>query len=163
VVFGAGHIGTALAPMAMAAGFSVTVVDDRPGFPDPRSFPEGVRLVSAGYGEAMEGVRFSERSCYVVVVTHAHEKDTEVMDACLEKPWRYLGMIGSKAKVARVVKTLATGPERRERLERVRAPIGLALGGRSPGEIAVSILAELVMVKHGREQVAPLRILGGNH
>jgi len=155
-VFGAGHIGIALAPIAEAAGFRVTVLDDRPGFPDPARFPRTVRLVHQPLPAAVSSLPFDETT-YIVIVTHGHEQDEAVLAACLSKPWRYLGMIGSRAKVARVFKSLGTDETKRKRLEDVRAPIGLDTGGRSPGEIAVSIAAELLAVRYGRSGAIPLR------
>jgi xanthine dehydrogenase accessory factor len=155
-VFGGGHIGIALAPIAEAAGFRVTVIDDRPGFPDPARFPGTVRLVRGALPEAVDPLPF-DASTFVVIVTHAHEKDEVVLAACLGRPWRYLGMIGSRAKVARLFRSLGTDEASRKRLEEVRAPIGLDVGGRSPGEIAVSIAAELLAVRYGRGEVMTMR------
>lgn len=152
-IFGGGHIARALAPMALSASFSVTVLDDREGFPDPSLFPAGVGLVSAKYSGFFERSPFDADRSYVVIVTHGHDRDTEVLDACLELPTRYVGMIGSRAKVSRVFKVVGRNEARRALLERVHAPIGLDLGGRSPGEIAVSILAEIVAVRYGRDGV----------
>ncbi len=155
-VFGAGHIGIALAPIAEAAGFKVTVLDDRPGFPDPARFPGSVRLVRDPLAAAVSSLPFDETT-YVVIVTHGHEQDEAVLVACLAKPWRYLGMIGSRAKVARVFRSVGADESKRERLEDVRAPIGLDTGGRSPGEIAVSIVAEMLAVRYGRSGAIPMR------
>ena len=155
-VFGAGHIGIALAPIAEAAGFRVTVIDDRPGYPDAARFPPSVRLVNGPLPAAVDPLPFDE-STSVVIVTHGHEQDEVVLAACLNRPWRYLGMIGSRAKVARLFKSLGTDAASRRRLGEVRAPIGLDVGGRSPGEIAVSIAAEMLAVRYGRQGLAPMR------
>lgn len=161
-VFGAGHIGIALAPIARASGFRVTVIDDRPGYPDAARFPEGVRCVAGPFVPTIESLAF-DGATYVVVVTYGHEQDETVLSACLQRRWRYLGMIGSRAKVARIFRTLGVDEETRRRLAEVHAPIGLDLGGRSPGEIAVQIAAELLAVRHGRRAVGPMRAGAGRH
>lgn len=154
-IFGAGHIGVALAPIAHGAGFRVTVVDERPAYASADRFPRGIDVVAGRYAETAGTLPFDERT-FAVVVTHGHEHDETVLRACLDRPWRYLGMIGSQAKVARIFESLGTDDVRRKRLAAVRAPIGLGIGGRSPGEIAVSIAAEIIAVRHGREIAAPL-------
>lgn len=155
-VFGAGHIGIALAPIAEAAGFRVTVIDDRPGYPDAARFPVSVRLVNGPLPPVVGSLPFDE-STFVVIVTHGHEQDETVLAACLARPWRYLGMIGSRGKVSRLFKSLGTDAASRRRIAEVRAPVGLDIGGRSPGEIAVAIAAEMLAVRYGREDVAPMR------
>jgi xanthine dehydrogenase accessory factor len=151
IIFGAGHIGRALAPVAAGAGFRVSVADDRPGFPNPEAFGDGVRLLSGPFPETIRRLTFDDTT-YVVVVTYGHEQDEAVLKACLPAKWRYLGMIGSRKKVATIFKNLSSDEETAQRLSCVHAPIGLRLGGRSPGEIAVAIVAELIAVRHGRDQ-----------
>jgi xanthine dehydrogenase accessory factor len=150
IIFGAGHVGRALAPVALTAGFRVTVVDDRPGFPNRDDFPESIRLINGPFEESIESLPF-DRSTYIVVVTYGHAQDERVVGPCLRRPWRYLGVIGSRSKVAQLHKNLGVDEESRRLLSRVHAPIGLRLGGRSPGEIAVAIAAELVNVRRQGE------------
>jgi xanthine dehydrogenase accessory factor len=157
-LFGAGHVGASLAPMAAAAGFRVTVLDDRRGFPDPSAFPPGVELVNGMFEESIESLRFDAESTFVVITSYSHAKDERILGGCLHRDWKYLGMIGSRRKVESAFRKLAKDEESRERLSRVRAPIGLDLGGRSTGEIAVSILAELLAVRNDREQVVPMSL-----
>jgi xanthine dehydrogenase accessory factor len=147
-IFGAGHIGRALAPMAMAAGFRVILADDRPGYLAPEQFADGIELRPGPYREVIRDLPFGPDT-YIVSVTYGHERDSEVVRACLDREWRYLGVIGSRAKAAILRKELGIDAAARERLSRVHTPIGIPLGGRSPGEIAVSIVAELVSVRHG--------------
>jgi xanthine dehydrogenase accessory factor len=156
VVFGAGHIGVALAPIAQSAGFRVTVVDDRPEYADPARFPAGVRVIAAPFVDCTRSLEF-DASTFAVILTFGHEQDQAVLAACLHRPWRYLGMIGSPAKVARVFRAVGTDLASRRRLRDVRAPIGLDLGGRSPAEIAIAIAAELVAFRYGREEIQPMR------
>lgn len=156
MIFGAGHIGRALAPMGVAAGFRLTVADDRPGQPEPHAFPANAHLCSGDFRETISKLAF-DSTTYIVVVTYNHEQDETVLGACLHKEWRYLGMIGSKAKVASIFKSLSVDDESKRLLSRVHAPIGLRLGGRSPGEIAVAIAAELIAVRHRQDQGAAER------
>jgi xanthine dehydrogenase accessory factor len=94
---------------------------------------------------------------YVVIVTRGHTNDLEALRALAPRDLRYLGLIGSRAKVARIYDELSAGNMSAELLTRVHAPIGLDIGAVTPQEIAVSILAELIAVKHGKTQPASLR------
>jgi len=156
-IFGAGHIGASLAPMAAAAGFRVTVLDDRDGFPDPAKFPPGVRLLAGLFDEGIESLVFDESSTYVVIASYSHMKDEQILENCLRMPWKYIGMIGSRKKIETAFGKIGTDEEAGRLLSRVHAPIGLDLGGRSTGELAVSILAELLAVRNDREQVVPMK------
>ncbi|MGD8395608.1 MAG: XdhC/CoxI family protein [Candidatus Eiseniibacteriota bacterium] len=156
VVCGAGHVARALVPLALATGFRATVIDERPGMPVASDFPPGVELLPGDYRRHLAALDLDADATFVVIVTHGHRHDTEVLAACLDRPCRYLGMIGSRSKVRAVFDALGTTEEARRRLERVRAPIGLDLGGRTPSEIALSILAEMTAVKHDRDTIVPL-------
>ena len=159
VLFGAGHIARALAPLAISCGFRVTVADVREDFLDPRIFPESVKLVHGDFVElARSGIAFDAQTTYAAIMTYGHSHDQEVLDACLERPYKYLGLVGSKAKLAQLWGALGTTEKRKELLEGVHAPIGLDLGGRSPGEIAVSIMSELLAVRYGKSLCNSLTI-----
>lgn len=156
LIFGGGHIGSNLARMAQAAGYRVTVLDDRPGLPDPEWFPDGVRLLGGPMVENLDSIKFDDRSTYLVIVSYSHAKDEEILSACLRKPWRYAGMIGSCAKISAVFGKIGADDDTRALLSKVSSPIGLDLGGRSPGEVAVSILAEMQAVRYGKGEVLPM-------
>lgn len=149
VIFGAGHVGRALARLAAGLGFSLAVVDDRPDMLDPRAFPPGTRffLTDAGYRQNLP--RLSGNS-YIVLVTRGHDTDEMALRGLLDAPAAYLGMIGSGRKVRvvfeRMVKDEGVPPEK---LERVHAPIGFPIGSHLPEEIALSIMAEIVAVRNG--------------
>ncbi|RKZ14012.1 xanthine dehydrogenase [bacterium] len=155
-IFGAGHIGIALAPMAQQAGFRVTVIDSRPDYPALATLPEDIATINVPFDEAVAGLEFDD-STFVVAVTYGHATDVIVLRECLEKPWCYLGMIGSRAKVHRTIRELGTDEATKQKLAQVHAPIGLDIGGREPGEVAVSIVAELVAVRHGNEDTRSMR------
>lgn len=150
VIFGAGHVGRALAPMALACGFSVVIADDRLDFLRSEYFPNGVFLEHGSFPDLPDKVRLDEKS-YVVIMTYGHSHDEEVLSACLKKPFAYLGLMGSKTKIAEFKERLGRIAAFEEPIEKLHAPIGLPLGGRSPAEIAISIMAELLAVRYGRE------------
>jgi xanthine dehydrogenase accessory factor len=151
VVCGGGPVGQALAKAAALAGFELLVADDRVELRDPQLFPAGARLaaVDAGYTEDFL-LPVRARELYVAVVSRCWETDAAALAALLrELPagLRYLGMMGSRRKLGRVREALA---ERGFDLSTVRlhAPIGLPIGGDSPGEIAISILAEVIGTRY---------------
>ncbi len=150
IVFGAGHVGLALAKLAVTVGFAPELVDDRPGFCDvARDAAVGrVWLCDAAF---VEGLPPLDPGCYVAVVTRCHRTDRLALKHVLGRPLRYVGLIGSRRKKAVIFGELAehdgVPPEE---LARVHCPIGLPIGGETPEEIAVSIVAELLQVKHGK-------------
>jgi len=146
ILFGAGHVAQPTAALARRVGFSVTIVDDREELNTEERFP-GCRRVLAEPDESMGEVGLSE-SHWVVVVTHDHRLDEQALDASCRLPHRYIGMIGSRRKVFRILQRIHA---RRglPSLDRVYAPVGLDIGAVSPEEIAVSIVAELVALRHG--------------
>ncbi len=147
VIFGAGHVGRAVAALAPSLGFSVTVVDDREELNSEERFAGAVRI-HAEPREALAALAPREDD-WLLVTTHDHRLDEEALDTYARAPHAYLGMIGSRRKVYRI---LARIRARRglPPLERVYAPVGLDLSAVSPEEIAISIAAELVALRHGR-------------
>jgi len=150
-ICGGGPVGQALAKAAALAGYECLVVDDRPEFRRPEMFPSGVRLAEADREyrqDFLAAVR--SRELYVAVVTRCWETDTAALAAVLrEVPpgLRYLGLMGSRRKVARVREELAAQGFDLSEI-RLHAPIGLPIGGDSPGEIAISILAEVIGTRY---------------
>jgi xanthine dehydrogenase accessory factor len=143
LVFGAGHVGGAIARAADAAGFRVAVVDDRPEFADPARFPEAVAVLAAAPAEALARVRLGARDA-IVVATRGHRQDAEILALVAACDAGYVGMLGSKRKKIVVTKGLSRAGVPRQALARVRVPIGLAIGAETPEEIAVSVVAELI-------------------
>jgi xanthine dehydrogenase accessory factor len=133
VIAGGGHIGRALRPMAEAAGFVVTVVDVEPG---RASVPE------------LETVPFTDDTS-VVLLTTDHVSDAAALRKVIGTPVRYIGMIGSAAKCTKILGQLRDEGYDEGALARVYAPVGLDLGGPTPGEIAAAILAEIIAVRRG--------------
>ena len=148
-VIGAGHVGTELATLAHAVGFEVHVVDDREKFASRERFPDVAAVVTEDIPTWIARTDFPPHA-YVVIVTRGHTNDLEALRALAPRDLRYLGLIGSRAKVARIYEALQQDGVPGECLKRVHAPIGLDIGAVTPQEIAVSILAELIAVKHGK-------------
>jgi len=144
-LFGGGHISTAVARAAQAAGFGVGVVDDREAFANAQRFPMAQEIFTS-YDEAFEKLK-PNGSSYLVIVTRGHKEDMRVLAWAVRTQARYVGMIGSKRKVLSVYKALENEGYRREEFERVYAPMGLEIGALSTEEIALSIVAELVAVR----------------
>jgi len=148
-VFGAGHVGHFVGKMAYEVGFHVHVVDDREKFASAERFGEGIDVVVDHIPTWLEANRLPP-TAYAVIVTRGHTHDLDAMRALASRPLRYLGLIGSKAKVKRIFDALVEEGLPAEALAGVHAPIGLDIGAITPQEIAVSIVAELIAVKHGK-------------
>jgi xanthine dehydrogenase accessory factor len=147
-VIGAGHVGWHLARLAHEVGFKVHVLDDREKFANAERFPDARVVVddipSWLAAESMPA------GAYAAVITRGHQHDLSALRAIIGRDLKYLGMIGSRAKVVRVYDALLAEGVPLETLAKVHAPIGLDLGAVTPAEIALSIVAEMVAVRHGR-------------
>jgi len=152
-VIGAGHVGWHLARLASDAGFRIHVLDDREKFANAERFPFAETIEVDDIGGWLHNADLPS-SAYVVVVTRGHTHDFDAIRALAARDLRYLGLIGSRAKVARIFDALESEGMPLECLQRVHAPIGLDIGAITPVEIAVSILAELIAVRHGRDVTA---------
>jgi xanthine dehydrogenase accessory factor len=153
-VIGAGHVGWHLARVAADAGFRIHVIDDREKFANTERFPAAENIEVDDIGAWLHRAELPS-TAYVVIVTRGHTHDFDALRALAARDLRYLGLIGSRAKVARVFDALEAEGMPVECLARVHAPIGLDIGAITPAEIAISILAELIAVRHGKD-VAPL-------
>jgi len=150
LIAGAGHVGQALASLAATLDFRVAVIDDRADFTSAERFPNASQRI---VGEIEQELRRYpiDASTYVVIVTRGHRHDGRALQAVIESPARYLGLIGSKAKIKLIFDDLMASGVDRAALLRVHAPIGLDIGAVSVAEIAVSIGAELIAIRRGRE------------
>jgi xanthine dehydrogenase accessory factor len=155
-VVGAGHVGYHLARLAHEVGFQVHVVDDREKFANAERFPNAVEIAVEDIPAWIERTKIPVHA-YVVIVTRGHTNDLDALRALAPRDLRYLGLIGSRAKVARIYDALVEEQMPPELLTRVHAPIGLDIGAVTPQEIAVSILAELIAVKHGKAHPASMQ------
>jgi len=155
-VVGAGHVGFHLARIAHEVGFRVHVVDDREKFANAERFPDAVEIVVEDIPSWIARAAIPAHA-YAVIVTRGHTNDLDALRALAQRELRYLGLIGSRAKVARIYDALMDEQMPAELLARVHAPIGLDIGAVTPQEIAVSILAELIAVKHGKAHPASMK------
>lgn len=146
LIFGAGHVGAAIARAADAAGFRAAVVDDRPEFADPARFPAGVAVLAATPAEAIARAALTARDA-VIVATRGHRQDAEILALVATCAAGYVGMLGSKRKKIVVTKGLSRVGVPRNALARVRVPIGLDIGAVTPEEIAVSVVGELIQFR----------------
>jgi xanthine dehydrogenase accessory factor len=149
VIVGAGHIAQPLSRLAKLLGFRIVVLDDRPEFASSERFPDADRVIAEPLASALDRLDLSEETM-VVLVTRGHRFDEFCLRRLLDSPALYLGMLGSKRRVRAVFSSLLADGYTEKQLERVWAPIGIDIGARSPVEIAVSIVAELVAVKRER-------------
>jgi xanthine dehydrogenase accessory factor len=148
-IFGAGHVGYFTAKLAYEVGFHVHVVDDREKFANVERFGEGIDVEVENIPVWLDAHRLPQ-TAYAVIVTRGHTHDLDAMRALSASPLRYLGLIGSRAKVKRIFDALLEEGRTPDSLDGIHAPIGLDIGATTPQEIAVSIVAELIAVKHGR-------------
>lgn len=149
-IFGGGHCGIALSSLAAVNGFAVTVLDDRDEWASLDRHSSAVQVVKTPFQNVASHVQFSE-DCFLVIMTHGHRYDEIVLRQCLDKPFRYLGMLGSGRKVGELLKRLREDGVDPKTLERLHAPVGLEIGSHTPEEIAVSIVAEMIAVKYGKD------------
>jgi xanthine dehydrogenase accessory factor len=152
-IVGAGHVGWHLARMAADAGFRIHVIDDREKFANAERFPTAETIEVDDIGAWLHRAELPP-TAYAVVVTRGHTHDFEALRALAARDLRYIGLIGSRAKVARIFEALEGEGMPVECLGRVHAPIGLDIGAITPAEIAVSILAELIAIRHGKDPSA---------
>ena len=151
VICGAGHVGAALAKLALLIGYQTTLIDDRETFVTRERFPDKrIKLVAAtSWAEAAKEEIGNGRGVAVAVVTRGHNEDEECMRAVLPAQPDYVGMIGSKRRTNIVLDRLRELGFPAEELNAVRAPVGLDIGSISPEEVALSILAEIVAERRG--------------
>jgi xanthine dehydrogenase accessory factor len=148
LVFGAGHVGTAIANAAAAAGFRVIVIDDRAEYADASRFSKPTAVLTADVDVALARFPLTAADA-VVIATRGHRNDAVILERVATSPAGYVGLLGSKRKKAVVTKGLTAAGVPAESLQRVRVPVGLAIGAVTPEEIAVSVVAELIAWRRG--------------
>jgi xanthine dehydrogenase accessory factor len=151
VIAGAGHIGKALAHLAKRLDFEVTVIDDRSEYANFENIPEADHILVKNIGEAFKELKKSNNT-YVVIVTRGHKDDAEALKPCLSSDLAYVGMIGSKNKIAAMRASFLDDKwATADQWDRIHAPVGLDIKSQTVEEIAVSIAAQLVMVRNSRK------------
>jgi xanthine dehydrogenase accessory factor len=146
IVIGAVHIAQTLIPLARLAGFDVTLVDPRPAFATAERFP-GVEIINEWPEEAISKLKLNSRTA-LVTLSHDAKIDEPALGAALASDAFYIGALGSRGNHAKRLARLRQLGFSEEALARISAPIGLPLGGRSPAEIAVAILAEMIQSRY---------------
>ena len=148
VVIGSGHVGKAVAHLAHWLGFWVIVSDDRPEFCTPQAVPDGDLFVPGPMAELPQRMEITPWT-YLVLTTRGVNVDVEGLPGLLDVPAAYIGVIGSQRRWATARKQMMGKGVSKEALARVRSPIGLELNAETPEEIAVSIMAEIIMLRQG--------------
>ena len=150
IIAGAGHIGRALAHLADRLDFEVTVIDDRPEFANSENIPEADHIIVEDIGEAMKNLK-KTNDTYVVIVTRGHKDDATALKPCIGHDLAYTGMIGSKNKIASMRDDfIGRGWATVKQWNAVHTPVGLEIKSRTVEEIAVSIVAQLVLVRNSK-------------
>ncbi len=150
-VFGAGHVARELAALAHTVGFHVTVVDERAEWASRERFPGADTLQLRNPADVARELAGGP-DCYFCITTHDHPLDQSVLEALLDKPSAYLGVIGSRRKAERFKMRLTAAGFSAPQLERVRSPMGVPIDALTPAEIAVSIVAELIATRRKEAQ-----------
>ncbi|HEY6957585.1 MAG TPA: XdhC/CoxI family protein [Candidatus Limnocylindria bacterium] len=148
VIAGGGHVGFAIAKMAAMLEYEVTVIDDREEFASRERFGPGIDVVRMDMVEALRSLPMGWNT-FVVIATRGHKLDVHCLREAVKRDVRYVGLLGSKRKTVLIAKFLRDEGVDEERIRRVHAPIGLDLGGRTPAEIALAVLAEMSMERYG--------------
>jgi xanthine dehydrogenase accessory factor len=152
IIAGAGHVSAALAHVMTGLDFDITVIDDRPDFANTDRFP-GIQCLVGDIEQLLRKQKIDEQT-FTVILTRGHRHDAASLACVVESAARYIGLIGSRRKVLTILRDLHATGVSFEKLSRVHAPIGLAIGAITPAEIAVSIAAELVAVH--RNNIGPI-------
>lgn len=153
-IFGAGHVSQQLGRTAHAAGFEITVVDDRDAYANRERFPEAAEIIADDFESALRRLAPRESS-YLVIVTRGHHDDMRVLRWAVQTPARYIGMIGSRRKTIAIFRELTAEGIAPELFDRVHAPVGLDIGAITPEEIAIAITAELIAIRRKAERALP--------
>ena len=148
VIVGGGHIGYALAMIGAQTGFEVAVLDDREDFANEERFAMADDVFAGDLGEGLDAMTF-DAATYIVLVSRGHQQDEQALRHAVGRGAAYVGMIGSRRRTRTVLEQLLSVGFEREALEAVHTPIGIDIGAETPEEIAVSILAEIVMERRG--------------
>ena len=149
IVLGAGHIAVPLAKFAKQLDFHVTVIDDRILFANRERFPDADEVTVGDMAETLKGISITA-STYIVLITRGHKYDEPCLREIIHSPAKYVGMIGSKRRVKACVHRFREEEKiADEVIQMVYAPIGLDLRAETPEEIAVAIIAEIILVRRG--------------
>lgn len=149
-IFGAGHVGLSLARMAHLTDFQTVVVDDRQEFANPERFPHARNVVVTDDFDTCFDHLDIDPNAYIAILTRGHLHDQSVLEQALKRDAAYIGMIGSRSKRDQIYMNLQEKGVTEERLKAVYSPIGLPIKAETPGEIAVSIMAQIIDIRAAR-------------
>ena len=153
-IFGGGHIAYALEPVLRHVDFRTVVIDDRAEYANSERFPYADRtIVVKDFDDAFNEIQTDDDS-YIIIVTRGHRGDLKVLRQALQRPFAYLGMIGSRRKNSLLYDVLREEGVTEKQISQIHAPIGLSIGSETPEEIAVSIVAERISERAGRKKVS---------
>lgn len=147
IIVGGGHVGIELYKLALLQGYSVEVVDSREAIATAERFPEAVKIHCGDPAEVLQGLSFDTNS-YITIATHSHSLDRMALAAVVESAAGYVGMIGSTRKIKGTLEYLKSKGVSRSAIEKLYTPMGLNVATIAPREIAVSIMAEILLVKN---------------
>ena len=147
VIFGAGHVAIQLLRIAKFLDFYTIMIDDREEFADPEKLSQADEVYCRDFHD-IEDILPEQDNAFYVVVTRGHANDRLCAETVLRRPYLYLGMIGSKGKVAKTFEIMKEEGYSEEQISTIHAPIGLKIGARTPEEIAISIAAEMIAIKN---------------
>ncbi|HZL76622.1 MAG TPA: XdhC/CoxI family protein [Bacteroidales bacterium] len=148
VIAGAGHIGKALSHLGKMLDFDVTVIDDRKEYANRENLPDADSIIVSDIGPAMEEIKKGSDS-FIVIVTRGHKDDAEALRPCIGSGAAYVGMIGSKIKVARIRdEFIRNNWASEEQWKKIFSPVGLDIKSKTVEEIALSIAAQMVLVRN---------------
>lgn len=147
-LFGAGHVAEQIFKAARNAGFECIVADDREAYANAERFAGAQQICAMDFDEAFATLKPDEKS-FVAIVTRGHRDDLRVLRWAVQTPAQYIGMIGSKRKAITVYRELEREGLKAELFDRVYSPVGLDIGAVTPEEIAVSVVAELIVIRRG--------------
>tara|TARA_Y100001936_G_C16041083_1_gene651599 strand:+ start:213 stop:1358 length:1146 start_codon:yes stop_codon:yes gene_type:complete len=148
ILVGGGHVSKAISSLAEKLGFHVYVTDDRSEFANSERFPEAKQTIAMHPEEALRQINITKNS-FIVVATRGHRYDSDALGAAAKTSATYVGLLGSKRKIILIYEDLFKMGLPKERIMELRAPIGLEINARTPDEIAISIVAEILMFKLG--------------
>ena len=148
LICGGGHIANSLAPIAHKLNFNVWITDDRKEFANSNRFPHAERIVNDLPENALKSLPVTENT-YIIIATRGHRYDLVATQAAVQTKAKYVGIVGSMRKAILIFEDLLKNGIPEEKIRAIRSPVGLDLRGRSPDEIAVSIIAEMLMIKEG--------------
>lgn len=155
VLCGGGHVAMAVLHLARFLGLSVTVIEDRPHFADQARAAGADCVICDSFGHALENVSGGQ-DVYFVIMTRGHRHDKVCLESILRKPCAYTGMMGSRSRVRLLKETLREEGFTDDELNNLHAPIGLDIGSKTPEEIAVAVLGEIIRVKNRDKKIVSL-------